>query len=63
MEIKVRCARCGGTNVRLPEKLKENSIVACQSCGGRGKYGALKAQALTEAEGLFMGKLGELYKH
>ena len=46
--ITLRCQKCGSDDIAMPSRLKD-AIVTCNSCHAiLGKWGDIKAAALTE---------------
>jgi ribosomal protein S27E len=63
IEVKVRCAKCGGNKLVVPDESKDSSIVTCQSCGTQiGKWGDVKAAALKKAKEEVQASIRKAFK-
>lgn len=47
--IKMKCAKCGGTSFSHPDNPQPDDLLTCTSCGASGRYGVAQA-ALKKAE-------------
>jgi hypothetical protein len=51
LPVTIKCRKCGGDMLVLPDNPTDDSIVTCQSCGIEvGRWGDIKAAALNTVQ-------------
>lgn len=48
--IKLKCAKCGSMEFRVPTNPRPDDVISCVGCGAAGKYRDLQADALAQGK-------------